>query len=579
MINTLLLENMQEASVAVTHDAEWISAILQDESTIPDGRTLYRRLCDRYSVRVSEDGGVFFDSESSNNYNASPESSILGVLPIPHNESNAWHDSDVQSKKGRRWSIGSLLGSLGRRSAGGRSSRPLQLETQSDIDNPWLNNPATEETPTRTSLAIDGGLAIEKHSRSHLRNVRILLLGQSESGKSTFLRQFQRLYDPENFEKKRMSWRPVIQLNLISSIRTILSAVSANAALLRLDSGRLSPSEESDAANSDPASMREGDLEFPITSHIENLADALLPLLELEDVVNHASTDENLSEHFQKALNFPGQLPNNAENALIPQELHVSSKEMETATQAVLHSLSGSMVRLWEDPDVQATLDAKMIRLEDSPGFFLNDLSRVTALDYVPADDDVMKARLETIGALEHKFEMKTSEYRPDETWSIIDVGGSRTQRHNWLSFFDQVDAIIFLAPMSCFDQYLREDSSVNRLEDSVALWKTICSNTILQRVSLILFLNKYDIFDRKLKSGIQLSKYLPSYKDRLNDVQTASSYLRSQFRGIHKRLSPSPRAYYSYFTSVTDAPSSVKIIGSVRETVVRQNLTSSALI
>jgi hypothetical protein len=61
------------------------------------------------------------------------------------------------------------------------------------------------------------------------------------------------------------------------------------------------------------------------------------------------------------------------------------------------------------------------------------------------------------------------------------------------------VDAIIFLAPISAFDQVLTEDRSINRLEDSVLLWKAVCSSKLLAGVDLILFLNKCDILERKL--------------------------------------------------------------------------------
>lgn len=33
-----------------------------------------------------------------------------------------------------------------------------------------------------------------------------------------------------------------------------------------------------------------------------------------------------------------------------------------------------------------------------------------------------------------------------------------------WVPFFDDMDAIIFLAAISCFDQTLAEDATVNRL-------------------------------------------------------------------------------------------------------------------
>ena len=78
--------------------------------------------------------------------------------------------------------------------------------------------------------------------------------------------------------------------------------------------------------------------------------------------------------------------------------------------------------------------------------------------------------------------------------------------------------AILFLAPLSGFDQVLAEDETVNRLEDSVLLWKSICSNPLLGKTSLILFLNKIDIFYAKLEAGIQFGQYIISYGNRPND-------------------------------------------------------------
>lgn len=55
---------------------------------------------------------------------------------------------------------------------------------------------------------------------------------------------------------------------------------------------------------------------------------------------------------------------------------------------------------------------------------------------------------------------------------------------------------------------------------DSMRLWEQICANKILASVELILFLNKLDILDAKLKSGIQLASYITSYSDRPNETK-----------------------------------------------------------
>lgn len=94
-------------------------------------------------------------------------------------------------------------------------------------------------------------------------------------------------------------------------------------------------------------------------------------------------------------------------------------------------------------------------------------------------------------------------------------------QRAAWPPFFDDMNAIIFLAPISCFDEKLAEDRRVNRLEDSFLLWKAVCANKLLGKTMLILFLNKCDLLARKLNAGVEFKHFVPSYggNGRRNDV------------------------------------------------------------
>ncbi|KAJ6611306.1 guanine nucleotide binding protein, alpha subunit, partial [Mycena sp. CBHHK59/15] len=76
----------------------------------------------------------------------------------------------------------------------------------------------------------------------------------------------------------------------------------------------------------------------------------------------------------------------------------------------------------------------------------------------------------------------------------IYDVGGSRSMRRAWLPYFDSVNAIIFRKSISCFDERLAEDPSVNRLEDTLLLWCALVSSKLLGKTTLIVFLNKCDL-------------------------------------------------------------------------------------
>jgi len=63
----------------------------------------------------------------------------------------------------------------------------------------------------------------------------------------------------------------------------------------------------------------------------------------------------------------------------------------------------------------------------------------------------------------------------------------------------------------------------VNRLEDSLLLWRGVVSNKLLEKVPIVLFLNKCDLLREKLEAGIQLKSHLLTYGDRPNDYESVS--------------------------------------------------------
>ena len=60
--------------------------------------------------------------------------------------------------------------------------------------------------------------------------------------------------------------------------------------------------------------------------------------------------------------------------------------------------------------------------------------------------------------------------------------------------------------------------------EDSVLLWKSIVSNPLLAKTSLVLFLNKTDILQAKLADGVRFGHYIVSYGNRPNDYESTST-------------------------------------------------------
>ncbi|KAF5362699.1 hypothetical protein D9758_011740 [Tetrapyrgos nigripes] len=161
----------------------------------------------------------------------------------------------------------------------------------------------------------------------------------------------------------------------------------------------------------------------------------------------------------------------------------------------------------------------------------------------------------------------------PGREWIIYDVGGSRTVRRAWVPYFENITAIIFLAPISCFDERLLEDSNVNRLEDSVSIWRAICSTKLLSKTTMICFLNKCDILKRKLDSGIRFKTYVPIFGERENSAGVVVKFLRNRFKDIHTKHSPEKRNAYIYATTVTDTTTTAATLTNVRDSVLQEYL------
>nr|WBU87317.1 G-alpha-domain-containing protein [Ganoderma boninense] len=457
---------------------------------------------------------------------------------------------------------------------------------------------AAEAEAKRISDAIDEELQRQaKADKRGPKLVKILLLGQSESGKSTTLKNFQLMNTPKAFRAERASWRAVVHLNVVRSIRVILEAI-ADAQLHQASLNNNSPirTHHPELVHSPSMSSLASRYRHPpLTAEHLKLKLRLSPLVQVEEALIRRLTPEGSGEfeatqlrangsHADRARALDKEVAVNSQFAwkgMLSRVLNRNSMDSLEPTDPddparILQACADDMITLWRDPTIKKMLRAQGIRLEDMPGFFLDSLERVTQPRYVPTDDDILRARLKTLGVSEHRFTIREGGMARD--LRIYDVGGHRSLRAAWAPFFDDMNAILFLAPLSGFDQVLAEDETVNRLEDSVLLWKSICSNPLLGKTNLILFLNKIDIFRAKLEAGILFGQYIISYGGRPNDYDSTSSYMRRKFGQIHKEYSPQARKFYCHFTSVTETKSTSEVLVNIQEMIIMSNLQSIAL-
>lgn len=238
-----------------------------------------------------------------------------------------------------------------------------------------------------------------------------------------------------------------------------------------------------------------------------------------------------------------------------------------TSPQDQLRFESGSMTSNSFNEKVKSgwiVTDADVGRSSEASIYFLDNVCRIASRDYDPTDDDVLHARLRTVGVTEEVFCVRSRP--PSVKFRVFDFGGARTQRAMWHSFFEDATAIIFVAPISAFDEVLDEDGT-SCLQDSLDLFAKILCTRLLAKVSIVLLLNKADVLQKKLLGGASLSSYFSDYKDHRREylarrrsrrpasVPSASASRSPHLYDVEGHMSASPRTYLeqqcalAYFT------------------------------
>ncbi|KAI0775645.1 G-protein alpha subunit [Trametes elegans] len=414
---------------------------------------------------------------------------------------------------------------------------PLPPRNESESDK--AARLAAEKEAKRISDEIDRALEQERQElRKRRPQTKILLLGQAESGKSTMIKNFQLYFCPTTFQAETEAWRAVIHLNLVRFVNHGLYVLSNTNSGSGGKSGdpkkdyrmfqmRLSPLKQVEmiltrclsAESSQPSSFGEDK-----------------PVLRTEGLTEVSVRGGTGWKSFIRRRRGS------------QSKVLVNPDELDDARR-ILDACKDDIVSFWENTAIRRALEQEGMDLHHHARYFVEQARRVADIKYTPSTDDILRARIRTVGVEEYRMTMETAAEKGSE-WVFYDVGGQRSQRASWASYFEDVNAMIFLCPMSGFNQRLSEDKSVNRLYDSMTLWEGVCRNKLLANATFILLLNKADVLRAKLKAGVQFSDYVMNYdRDQPNTVESVAHYLRKEMMEIHRVYSPHKRQLHVHMT------------------------------
>ena len=229
-------------------------------------------------------------------------------------------------------------------------------------------------------------------------------------------------------------------------------------------------------------------------------------------------------------------------------------------TIGIQMSLAIQLKELWDEPAIQfAYARRNELQLPDSAKYCFQHVERIAAEDYVPTPEDCVHMRSKTTGIVEFYFETHGTSF------NVVDVGGQRSERRKWIHCFQNVTAIVFFVALSEYDMTLVEDRNVNRMHESLALFRDIINSKWFTETALILFLNKKDLFKQKILEK-DLTCCFPDYKGGKN-YSAAVKYIETQF------LQTAPewrKEIYVHRTCATDKGNIEFVFKAVREILVR---------
>ncbi|KAI0271682.1 heterotrimeric G protein alpha subunit 4 [Gloeopeniophorella convolvens] len=203
---------------------------------------------------------------------------------------------------------------------------------------------------------------------------------------------------------------------------------------------------------------------------------------------------------------------------------------------------------LWNDKGVQQAWDrGNEAALPENLSYFFADLDRLFHPQYVPTEQDIVRCRARTIGITETVFQLR------DHEMLMVDVGGQKSERRKWIHCFQDVTSILFLVSLSGYDQCLVEDKDANQMQDAMTIWDSICHSQWFKSTSIILFLNKDDLFQAKIQHS-DIKTFFPDFDGEHRDAHAGRDYFKKRFARLAQKAGRSKeREIYIHITTATD--------------------------
>ena len=153
----------------------------------------------------------------------------------------------------------------------------------------------------------------------------------------------------------------------------------------------------------------------------------------------------------------------------------------------------------------------------------------------------------------------------------MLDVGGQRNERKKWIHCFDDVTAIIFVVAISEYNQLLFEDERTNRMVESLKLFSEITNSQYFEETSIILFLNKKDLFKIKIEH-VPLTVCFANFNGRERDYEVGLKFIEEQFV-LQNQNQEKNKHIFVHPTCGLDSENVQIVFNSVKDIIITRHL------
>jgi len=142
-----------------------------------------------------------------------------------------------------------------------------------------------------------------------------------------------------------------------------------------------------------------------------------------------------------------------------------------------------------------------------------------------------------------------------------------------WIHCFENVTAVLFVASLSAYDQVLYEDEGGNRMVEAMELFDEVTNSEWFLDTSIILFLNKRDLFKEKIQK-VPLTEWFPEKFKGESTYKKSLEFIRDQFL----ELNENEKDIYTHFTCATDTTNVYMVFNAVKDIVIKKGLFRAGL-